>query len=65
MCVCVNVWDVCRVAGDVIVTLQQEEEEEEAHEKEVTTETPHINVVFLWAGGRSRRLTGLQKRWGG
>lgn len=53
------------MAGDVIVTLQQEEEEEEAHEKEVTTETPHINVVFLWAGGRSRRLTGLQKRWGG
>lgn len=39
------------MAGDVIVTLQQEEEEEEAHEKEVTTETPHINVVFLWAGG--------------
>lgn len=34
------------MAGDVIVTLQQEEEEE-AHEKEVTTETPHINVVFL------------------
>ena len=45
------------MAGDVIVTLQQqeEEEEEEVHEKEVTTETPHMNMVFLWVGGGAGR----------
>lgn len=51
------------MAGDVIVTLQQEEEEE-AHEKEVTTETPHINVVFLWAGGGEQEADGASEAVG-